>query len=78
MDVEIVKGRNFADQYKIILNNNPVKLSVISMSLCCLNYGGNIVFAIFKKRAKMIFCHKAFTFVAFKKRLLIKWISKDL
>jgi hypothetical protein len=38
----------------------------------------NIVFAIFKKKAKMIFCHKAFTFVAFKKRLLIKWISKDL
>ena len=28
----------------------------------------NIVFAIFKKRAKMIFCHKAFTFVAFKKK----------
>ena len=27
MDVEIVKGKNFADQYKIIYNNNPEKLS---------------------------------------------------
>lgn len=27
MDMEIVKGKNFADQYKIIYNNNPEKLS---------------------------------------------------
>ena len=27
MDTEIVKQKNFADQYKIILNNNPEKLS---------------------------------------------------
>ena len=27
MDYEIVKGKNFADQYKIILKNNPEKLS---------------------------------------------------
>ena len=27
MDTEIVKGKNFADQYKIIFNNNPEKLS---------------------------------------------------
>ena len=27
MDTEIVKGKNFADQYKIIYNNNPEKLT---------------------------------------------------
>ena len=27
MDVEVVKGKNFAEQYKIIFNNNPEKLS---------------------------------------------------
>ena len=27
MDTEIVKQKNFADQYKVILNNNPEKLS---------------------------------------------------
>ena len=43
MDNEIVKQKNFADQYKIILNNNPEKLSgyekmTLNFEVCLINF----------------------------------------
>ena len=43
MDNEIVKQKNFAEQYKVILNNNPEKLSgyekmTLNFELCLINF----------------------------------------
>ena len=43
MDNEIVKQKNFADQYNIILNNNPEKLSgyekmTLNFEICLINF----------------------------------------